>query len=150
LLSINVFAADRQQTRAVFFRAWQRHRRAEPLEGIEQIIVAVALRHPEYHALLENPDAHEDRDYPPELGAANPFMHLGLHVAIEEQLSTDRPPGVRDCYLSLLKKSGDEHVAQHCVLECLGEALWRAGRERAPPNDAEYLECLRLRAQDRS
>jgi len=144
-----VFVADRKQARAVFFRAWQRHRQQLPLEGVEKIIVAVALRHPEYHALLENPDTHEDRDYPPEMGTANPFMHLGLHVAIEEQLSTDRPPGIRDCYLSLLKKSGDEHEAQHRMLDCLGETLWRAERERAPPSDADYLECLRRLADER-
>ena len=138
-----MFGADRKQARAVFFRAWQRHRQRQPLEGVENIIVTVALRHPEYHALLENPDGHEDRDYPPESGAANPFLHLSLHVAIEEQLSLERPPGLRVCYQALLKKLGDEHEAQHRMLECLGETLWRADRDRTPPSDSEYLECLR-------
>jgi hypothetical protein len=144
-----VYSTDRQKTRAVFFRAWQRHRQQLPLEGIENIIVAVALRHPEYHRLLENPDAHEDRDYPPELGAANPFLHLGLHVAIEEQLSIDRPPGLRARYRALLEKFGDEHAAQHRMLDCLGETLWHAERERTPPSDADYLECLRRLTQER-
>ncbi|MBI5612616.1 MAG: DUF1841 family protein [Gammaproteobacteria bacterium] len=143
-----MFTDDRQQTRAVFFRAWQRHRQRLPLEGIENIIVAVALRHPEYHALLENPDAHEDRDYPPESGRVNPFLHLGLHVAIEEQLSVDRPPGVRECYLALLKQFSDEHAAQHRMLDCLGEMLWRAERERTAPSETHYLDCLRRAARE--
>ena len=144
-----MFADDRKQARAVFFRAWQHHRRQLPLEGIEKIIVAVAMRHPEYHALLENPDTHEDRDYPPEAGAANPFMHLSLHVAIEEQLSIDRPPGLRACYRALLEKFGDEHEAHHRMLDCLGETLWRAERDRTPPSDSDYLECLRRQAEER-
>jgi hypothetical protein len=145
-----VYTDDRKQARAVFFRAWQRHRRQLPLDGIEKIIVAVALRHPEYHTLLENSDAQEDRDYSPEIGEANPFLHLGLHVAIEEQLSIDRPPGLRACYQALLKKFGDEHAAQHRMLDCLGETLWRAERDRTPPNDVDYLECLRRLVQNQS
>lgn len=133
---------DRKQARAVFFRAWQHHRQRLPLEGIEKIIVAVVLRHPEYHALLENPDRHEDQDYLPETGEANPFLHLGLHVAIEEQLSIDRPPGVRDCYRALLEKIGDQHEAEHRMLDCLGEMMWRAERDRAVPNESAYLDCL--------
>lgn len=143
-----MFSDDRQQTRAVFFRAWQHHRQRLPLEGIEKIIVAVVLRHPEYHALLENPDRHADQDYLPETGQANPFLHLGLHVAIEEQLSVDRPPGVRDCYRALLEKLGDEHAAQHRMLDCLGETLWRADRDQTPPSEQDYLECLRRLAQE--
>jgi len=139
---------DRKQARAVFFHAWQHHRQKLPLAGIEKIIVAVVLRHPEYHALLENPDDHADQDYLPEMGEANPFLHLGLHVAIEEQLSIDRPPGVRNCYQSLLKQLGDEHDAQHRMLDCLGEMMWRAERDRTAPNETAYLDCLRLQAEE--
>ncbi len=142
-----MFSDDRQQTRAVFFRAWQHHRERLPLDAIEKIIVAVVLRHPEYHALLEHPDRHADQDYLPETGQANPFLHLGLHVAIEEQLSIDRPPGVRECYRSLLKHCGDEHEAQHRMLDCLGEMLWRAERDRTAPSETAYLDCLRRRAE---
>ncbi len=138
-----MFTDDRKQARAVFFRAWQHHRQHLPFEGIEKIIVAVVLRHPEYHVLLENPDRHANQDYLPETGQANPFLHLGLHVAIEEQLSIDRPPGVRDCYQTLVKHSGDEHEAQHRMLDCLGEMLWRAERDRTAPSETAYLDCLR-------
>ena len=144
-----MFGDDRQQTRAVFFRAWQRHRQRLPLDGIEKIIVAVVLRHPEYHALLENPDRHADQDYLPETGQANPFLHLGLHVAIEEQLSIDRPPGVCDCYRALLEKLGDQHEAEHRMLDCLGEMLWRAERDRSAPSETTYLDCLHRRAEER-
>ncbi len=138
-----MFTDDRKQARAVFFRAWQHHRQHLPLEGIEKIIVAVVLRHPEYHVLLENPDRHANQVSLPATGQANPFLPLGLHVAIEEQLSIDRPPGVRDCYQTLVKHSGDEHEAQHRMLDCLGEMLWRAERDRTAPSETAYLDCLR-------
>ncbi len=136
---------DRQRTREVFFRAWRHYRRGEPLEGAERLIVAVALRHPEYHDLLDRPAQYEDRDYPPELGQTNPFLHMGLHIALEEQLLLDQPRGLRAHYRRLLGQLPDEHAVQHAIMECLAEALWRAQREgggRAAADETVYLECV--------
>jgi hypothetical protein len=133
---------DRHQTRAVFFRAWARHRENLPLEGVEPLIVAVALRHPEYHALLEHPARAGDRDYLPEGGQTNPFLHLGMHIAIEEQLALDQPRGIRAHYQRLLTRLADEHAVQHHIMECLSEWLWRAGRDGTAPPETDYLGCL--------
>jgi hypothetical protein len=133
---------DRGETREVFFRAWRAHREGSQLEGMEQLIVQVALRHPEYHALLETPDTTLDRDYPPDSGAANPFLHLGMHIAVEEQLAVDQPKGIRGYYRRLLEKFPDEHAAQHRIMECLSEMLWQSQRHGAPPDAGTYLKCL--------
>ncbi len=144
------FGQDRRQLREVFFRAWQRHRENLPLEGVEPLIVAVALRHPEYHPLLEtassDPARYDDRDYSPENGQTNPFLHLGMHIAIEEQLALDQPRGIRAQYQRLLTRLADEHAVQHHIMECLGEWLWRAGREDAPLSETVYLDCIARRA----
>lgn len=137
-----MYGQDRAQLREIFFRAWRHYRAQLPLEGIEKIIVEVALRHPEYHGALDNPDRYQDRDYLPESGITNPFLHLGMHIAIEEQLATDRPIGVRAHYQQLVQKTGDVHAAQHAMLECLGEMMWQAQRSGTTPNDADYLACL--------
>ncbi len=134
---------DRGQTREVFFRAWRAHRDGRPLEGVEKLIVQVLLRHPEYHPVLEQPETARERDYSPEAGEANPFLHLGMHIAIEEQLSIDQPPGIRGCYQELLRRYPDEHAAQHRMMECLGEMLWQAHHGKAAPREAPYLDCLR-------
>lgn len=134
---------DRDSLRAVFFRAWGRHTRGEPLEGVETLIVLVAGRHPEYHALLESSDSN-GRDYPPE--AVNPFLHMAMHIAIEEQLGVDRPPGIRAHYATLCRNAGDDHAAQHQVMECLAETLWQAGRHGQPPDERAYLDCLQRAA----
>ena len=136
------FGQDRRQLREVFFRAWQRHRENLPLEGVEPLIVTVALRHPEYHPLLDDPARAEDRDYLPEAGRTNPFLHLGMHIAIEEQLALDQPRGLRAQYQRLLARLADEHAVQHHIMECLGEWLWRAGREDAPLSETVYLDCI--------
>lgn len=137
-----MYGHDRQQMRAVFFRAWQRYRSGQPLEGVETMIVTVIAQHPEYHALLEDPADTADRDYLPEHGTTNPFLHLGMHLAIEEQLSIDQPAGVRARYQALLARATDAHQAQHRMMDCLGEMLWRAGRDAAAPDPVAYLDCL--------
>jgi hypothetical protein len=137
-----LYGQDRRALRQVYFHAWRKHAAGEPLEGAERLVVAVALRHPEYHALLTQSEAGEDRDWLPESGEANPFLHMGLHIAIEEQLAIDQPPGIRLLNTRLCQRHGDEHVAQHDMMECLGEMMWQAGRENRPPDWQVFLDCL--------
>jgi hypothetical protein len=137
-----LYGQDRRELRQVYYRAWRKHIAGEPLEGAESHIVAVALRHPEYQNLLTHPEAGEDRDWLPELGESNPFLHMGMHIAIEEQLAIDQPPGIRQHYARLSREIGDEHAVQHRMMDCLGEMLWRAGRDGAPPDAQVYLDCL--------
>ena len=102
----------------------------------------VALLHPEYHAMLDDPDSYLDRDYQPEGGDTNPFLHMSLHLAIREQLSIDQPPGICAAYANLLQAIGEEHAALHRMLDCLAEVLWRAERTGTPPDGRFYLDCL--------
>ena len=73
----------------------------------------------------------------------NPFLHLSLHLAIEEQLSIDQPPGLREAFERIVAKSRDRHAALHAVLECLGETVWRSQREGKPLDAEAYLACVR-------
>lgn len=135
--------SDRENLRAVFFGAWQKQRAGRPLEGVEQLVIKIAARHPEYHSLLENPEAAKARDYPPELGATNPFLHMAMHIAIEEGVQLDEPRGVRALYRQLRLAQPDEHALQHRMMDCLAEMLWQASRAARPPDPAAYLDCLR-------
>jgi hypothetical protein len=87
-------------------------------------------------------EASLDRDWHPEGASVNPFLHLSLHLAVAEQLSIDQPPGIRAQYERIRAARGDEHPAQHAVLECLGEVLWNAQRHGTAPDAALYLACL--------
>jgi hypothetical protein len=102
--------------------------------------------HPEYHALLADEERALTTDFTPEGGQLNPFLHLSLHLAVQEQLSIDQPPGIAAAFQGLTLRKADRHEALHEVLECLGETVWRAQREGTPPDGEAYLECLRRRA----
>lgn len=137
-----MFTHDRKNLREVFFHAWQRYRNGLPLEGVEQLIVAVAQRHPEYQPILDDSERFADRDYSPELGETNPFLHMSMHIAIAEQLSIDQPRGVRAHFRTILAQTGDEHETEHRMMECMGEMLWQAGRAGTAPDEKVYLDCL--------
>ncbi len=135
-------SSEREALREVFFRAWRHYREARPLEELERILVDVALRHPAYHRVLDDPDTYLDRDYPPEKGEGNPFLHLSLHVAIHEQLAGDRPTGVRAAHQALLARLHDAHEVEHRMMDCLARTMWEAQRSGALPSEREYLDCL--------
>ena len=138
-----MFDPSREQVRQFFFDTWGKYRAAKPLQGMEKIALDVILLHPEYHALLEDPERNADRDYAPEMGQTNPFLHLSLHMAIEEQLSIDQPAGVRGAFEALLRKCSTRHDALHAAVECLGEMVWRSQRDGTPPDAQSYLQCLK-------
>jgi Domain of unknown function (DUF1841) len=137
-----MFAPSRDQARQFFFETWRKYRTGEVMSGLEQIALAVIALHPEYHALLDDPRHNLERDYAPEAGATNPFLHLSLHLAIEEQLSIDQPPGLRAQFERMAAASGAEHDAKHMLLECLAETIWQAQRTGRPPDQALYLACV--------
>jgi hypothetical protein len=138
-----MFNPSRDEVRAMFFAAWRKYREGVPLAGMEAAALDAILLHPEYHAVLEAPGRYRDRDYTDE---ANPFLHMSLHLALEEQLSIDQPPGIAQRFQVLLSKFHDRHEALHQALECLAETLWRAQRDATPPDAAAYLSCLERRA----
>jgi hypothetical protein len=138
-----MFNPSREQVRQFFFDAWGKYRAGQPLEGLEAVAVQVILLHSEYHPLLDDPARFLDADYAPEQGQMNPFLHMSLHMAVEEQLSIDQPPGIRVEFERLLAARGDRHDALHAVLDCLGEVVWQAQRDRSAPDSDAYLECVR-------
>lgn len=137
-----LFTQDRIRMREMFYSAWRKQLKKEPLEPMEKQIVSLIQDHPEYHELIENPDA-IDSDYTPEHGELNPFLHLSLHLALREQVGTDRPKGIASVTRSLLLKHQDGHDVEHLMIECLGEFLWDAQRQGREPDEQAYLEKLK-------
>jgi hypothetical protein len=140
-----MFTPSRDEARRFLVDAWAKYRAGAPLSGLEQKAAALIAMHPEYHRVLEDPERHVAQDYGPEGGEINPFLHLSLHLAVDEQIGIDQPPGLRAEYERLRAARGDEHAALHDVLECLGETLWQAQRSGSAPDAVVYLDCLRRR-----
>ena len=140
-----MFNPSREQVRRFFCDAWRKHRQRLILEGAETTAADLIEQHPEYHALLENPQAAVEQEFTPESGQMNPFLHLSLHLAIADQISIDQPPGIRAAYQALRQRL-EVHDAEHAILECLGETLWRAQRDGAALDADQYMHCVQRAA----
>ncbi|MFZ5594646.1 MAG: DUF1841 family protein [Pseudomonadota bacterium] len=137
-----IFGQDRNQMRRVFFESWRKYRNGLPLEPLEDAIASAIREHPEYHAILEDEEISLHKDYLPEMGQANPFLHLAMHLAIREQITTDRPAGIRGMRQQLLNRLHDPHEVEHQMAECLAEIIWQAQRNQTAPDEIAYLDCL--------
>lgn len=136
-----MFNPSRDQARQFLVTAWNKRRASLPATPLETLAADLVALHPEYHALLEAEDA-LGREWTPEQGETNPFLHLSLHLAVEEQLSIDQPPGICVLFDQLLTRR-ERHGALHVVLEALGETVWHAQRDRQPLDAEAYLERIR-------
>lgn len=134
--------ATREEIRRAYAEAWAKARRGEALSANERRIAEVIGEHPEYQAVIESGEAALEAEYAPEAGHTNPYLHMGLHIAIREQVAIDRPPGVRGIF-ERLAAAGNAHEAEHAMLECLAETLWEAQRAGGAPDDHSYLRRLR-------
>jgi hypothetical protein len=135
----------REQLRLSYAEAWAKHLAGVPLTALEAQIIDVIGAHPEYQGVVSDADTALSFEPGSSRVAENPFLHMGLHLAVREQLSIDRPPGVRDLHRQLQARYGDSHGADHALMEALGETLWQAQRNGLPPDEAQYLALARKR-----
>lgn len=142
-----MFNPTRDQSREFLFDVWRKHRESQPLTPLEAIALDIVLEHPEYHPVLEDRERYLDRDWKPEGGETNPFLHLTMHLAIAEQLSIDQPHGIRAAVDKLAARHGSMHDARHDVMECLAEMIWQAQRNATGFDNATYLQCLERKSR---
>jgi hypothetical protein len=136
-----IFGQDRRELRQMYVDAWRKAREGAALSPLEAQIVQVIGDHPEYRAAVSGDDL--ERSYTPEEGRTNPFLHMGLHLALRDQVATDRPPGIREAFSKLAARAGDRLAAEHRAIDCLAETLWEAQRANTTPDEQAYLEKLR-------
>ncbi len=130
---------SREQLRATWLTAWNKQRARELLTPLESQLVSVIELHPEYHRWL----ADGDRATASQPATDNPFLHLSLHLALREQLATDRPAGISAAFDTVALRLGDRHDSLHRAMEVLGRTLWEAQRSGRAPDEHAYLEAIR-------
>jgi hypothetical protein len=135
-----IFGQDRNELRTMYADAWQKHCDKSPLSPLEAQIAQVIEEHPEYHEAV---GADLTRDFTVEGGETNPYLHMGLHLSIREQVATNRPAGIEPIFRLLADKSGDSLAAEHRMIDCLAETMWESQRDQSPPDELRYLERLR-------
>ena len=136
-----IFGQDREELRKMYADAWQKRCDSLPMSPLEVQIADVVALHPEYHGALTSADL--DREYTPEGGETNPYLHMGLHLGLREQVATNRPAGVAGIHSELARRLGDPHAAEHQMIDCLAETLWEAQSQNSTPDEQKYLERLR-------
>ena len=136
-----IFGQDRDQLRRMYADAWRKFNDGGVLSPLEAQIATVVSEHPEYHHYLGEDGLHED--FTPERGETNPFLHMGLHLAIREQVSTNRPPGIANVFRALAAKTGDPLEAEHRMIDVLAETMWESQRTNSAPDEQAYLDKLK-------
>jgi len=138
-----MLGADRDHMRQVFIDAWRKQQEGIAMEPLEQMVAGIVLEHPEYQPLLSDPQQALHKEFPPERGESNPFLHMAMHISLQEQITTDRPPGILALYQRISQRLGDVHEAEHRLMECLAHMLWEAQARQQMPDEQAYLECVR-------
>ena len=133
---------SRDELRGMYRAAWRKFKSQQTLTPLDKQMVAIISEHPEYHVIIESL-ANDLANYSPRSGQLNPWLHMGLHMAIREQVATNRPHGITEVHEKLAKRTGGAHEAEHRILEVLAEALWEAQRSGKAPDEMAYLERLR-------
>lgn len=141
-----LFNPSRDEVRQFFFDAWAKFKQQETLTELEKMAVGIMHMHSEYHNILDQPEHYLQQAYYPEMGETNPFLHMSLHLSIQEQISINQPIGITQAYGKLCTRLQEEHEAQHALLECLAETIWLAQRNQTGLDAAHYLNLIEQRA----
>lgn len=137
-----MFNPSRDEARKFLFESWRKRREGELLSPLENLTAQLIDKHPEFHELFNDPERNQDKDFAADGNVLNPFLHLMMHLTIEEQISIGQPQGIREQFARLTRKYESEHEAQHAIMVCLGEMIWQAQRGKTAPDPAVYLGCL--------
>jgi hypothetical protein len=143
---MSLFNPSRDEVREFFFSTWQKFKQNNQLTPIEKIALSVIHMHPEYHPILDAPERFKQQEYFPEFGETNPFLHMSLHLSIQEQISINQPTGIVSIYEKLRLNHQDEHLAQHDILDCLAECIWSAQKNNTSLDANYYVQLMQQKA----
>jgi len=137
-----MFNPSRSEARNFLLEAWRKYCGRELLTPLEDLSAQLINKHPEYHATFDDPKSNQEKEFSIDGATINPFLHLMMHLTIEEQISIGQPHGIREQFVRLTRKYDSEHEAQHAMMDCLGEMIWQAQRNKTMPDATIYLSCL--------
>ena len=134
-----MFSQDRSKQREFLAKSWQKHINAQILEPLELQLALIVQKHPEYQALINDINL----EYFPEQGKTNPFLHINLHLALQDQLALDQPIGINDIYKKLIVIHSDTHEVEHMMMECIAEMIFNSQKNKTTLDQDNYLVNLK-------
>lgn len=123
-------------------RVWEKIRKGESLDEMEEVLAQAMTEHPEFEPYWESG---EDMARPQEISGivVNPLVHTGLHIVVERQISVDDPEEVRRVLGQLQSQGRTRHEALHLIAQAWGEIYFRSIRRGNPMEELSYIEALR-------
>lgn len=139
-----MYDVNTHDVRRYFAHVWQNRLNPLQLDALQQKALRIIEAHPEYHVYLEQIEDYLDKNWTPEQGETNPFLHLSLHLSIQEQASIDQPFGIRAIHQKLVGMHNDNWVkAEDEMMEALVETIWQAQRHNQGLDVNAYMTRLR-------
>ena len=129
------YSQNLKEMRQFYLNTWNK-KHNQSLSDLEKKIIHVLEMHPEYQKYIcaEYLESTFEKK--------NPFLHLGLHLAIQEQIQTNRPIGIQSVYLKLTQKYSNQHDVEHIMMEVLQFFVWEAQQQNKAPDEQQYIEKL--------
>ncbi len=134
-----MFTSNRSKQRQYLKQAWEKFTSQEQLEPLELQLSKIVEQHPEYQNLIKNLDS----EYFPEQGNTNPFLHINLHLTLQDQITMDQPKGIRDIHSQLIVKIKDAHEVEHMMMEHIAEMIFNAQKNNAAFDLDGYIQALK-------
>ena len=134
-----MFSSDRSAQRKFLAKSWEKYKANRLLEPLELQLAKIIEKHPEYQEIINNLDT----EYFPEQGKINPFLHINLHLSLQDQIGLDQPKGIKEIYNSLVKKIKDTHRVEHIMMEQIAEMIFNSQKNNKPMDQEQYLRSLK-------
>ena len=134
-----MFTSDRSKQRQYLKQAWEKYTSQEQLEPLELQLSKIVEQHPEYQNLIKNLDS----EYFPEQGNTNPYLHINLHLTLQDQITMDQPKGIKAIHSQLLLKIKDAHEVEHMMMENIAEMIFNAQKNNAAFDLDGYIQALK-------
>lgn len=139
-----MYDVNTHDVRRFFAHIWQNRLSPIGLDSLQLKALRIIEAHPEYHRYLENIEEYLDKEWLPEAGEGNPFLHMSLHLSLQEQAAIDQPPGIAVIYRDLCRRHNDDWTrAEHEMMDALAETLWEAQRFGRGLDVNAYMTRLR-------
>jgi hypothetical protein len=137
--------ALRRLSRQRMFEIWESAKSGD-LDGLteeEQLTARIMMDHQEeFHNDFEFADVTYDREYDPETDY-DPFLHITLHVVVENQLEAKEPIEAFQFYNAMIKKRCSPHEAVHMIGAILAPLMFLTLKTGQPFEPETYKRLLK-------
>jgi len=103
---------------------------------------AMLLHEDEFFNVFEFADVLHDREFDPDTDV-NPFLHITIHTAVENQLAAKDPIEVFQFYNAMRKKKCSHHDTIHLIGAILVPLMFDTMKHQKPFDNDRYVSMLK-------